>query len=69
MSIHPEMQSQNPIPMPRPQPSMVDRLRLTLREVDEGLQLNPNYLAAREFRRFLLRAIDELESKQLNAAA
>jgi hypothetical protein len=48
---------------------MVDRLRLTLREVDEGLQLNPNYLAAREFRRFLLRAIDELESKQLNAAA
>ena len=63
------MQSQNPIPIPRQNPPLIDRLRATLREVDEGLQSNPDYLAAREFRNFLIRAIDDLESKQFHNAA
>ena len=63
------MQSQNPIPMPRQHPPLIDRLRQTLREVDETLELNPDYLAAREFRNFLVRAIEDIEAKELNAAA
>lgn len=63
------MQPQNPIQMPRQHPTLIDRLRATLREVDEGLQLRPDYLAAREFRRFLIGAIRDIESKQLDTAA
>ena len=63
------MQSQNPIPMPRQHPALIDRLRQTLREVDESLELNPDYLAAYEFRRFLVRAIEDIESKQWGVAA
>lgn len=63
------MQSQNPIPMPHQHPALIDRLRATLREVDEGLESNPQHLAAREFRRFLVNAIYDLESRQLDAAA
>ena len=55
--------------MPRQHPVLIDRLRLTLREVDESLELNPDYLAAREFRSFLMRAIDDIESKQCGIAA
>lgn len=63
------MQSQNTISMPRQHPALIDRLRATLREVDEGLELRPDHLAAREFRRFLVNAIHDLEAKQFDAAA
>ena len=59
----------NPVQNPTQHPALIDRLRQTLREVDESLELNPNYLAAREFRNFLVRAIDDLESRELNTAA
>lgn len=63
------MQSQNVVSMPRPHPPLIDRLRVTLQEVDEGLAANPNHTAAREFRRFLIGAISDLESKQFDTAA
>ena len=64
------MQSQNLLSMPRQQqPSLIDRLRATLREVDEGLETRPDYLAAREFRNFLINAIHDIESKQMETAA
>ncbi len=63
------MRSLSPIPTPRQNPALIDRLRASLRVIDKDLESNPNHLAAHEFRRFLVRAIDEIESKQLNAAA
>ena len=62
------MPSQNTIAMPRQYPPLIDRLRATLREVDEDLQSHPNHTTAREFRRFLIGAIDDIESR-LDAAA
>jgi len=63
------MQLLKPISMPRQHTPFIDRLRATLCEVDEGLVSSPNDMAAREFRRFLLRAIDDIESKEMNVAA
>lgn len=63
------MYPQNPLPMPRQNPALIDRLRTTLREVDERLKAQPNYTAAREFRRFLVQAIDDLEGRRLDSAA
>jgi len=63
------MQSQNPILMPRRAPALIDRLRATLREVDEGLPTPPDPAVTREFRRFLVRAIDDLEEKHYDTAA
>jgi hypothetical protein len=63
------MQSQNPILMPRRSPALIDRLRATLREMDEGLPTAPDPAVAREFRRFLVRAIDDLQEKQFDTAA
>ncbi|HEY5055319.1 MAG TPA: hypothetical protein VII58_04120 [Acidobacteriaceae bacterium] len=63
------MHPQNVVAMPRQQPALIDRLRATLREVNEDLETRPDYLAAREFRHFLVGAIHDLESKQLDTAA
>lgn len=52
-----------------PQPTLLDRLHATLREVDEGLALRPDYKAGQEFRRFLVQAIDVIEAKQVETAA
>jgi hypothetical protein len=67
--IHIDMQSQNPFLMPRQSPALVDRLRATLREIDEGLPTRPDPAVAREFRLFLVRAIDDLEDKHFDTAA
>lgn len=63
------MQSQNPILMPRRSPALIDRLRATLREIDSGVPTQADPAVAREFRQFLVRAIDDLEEKHFDTAA
>ena len=56
-------------PQRRVPPALIDRLRVTLDEVDQSLALRPDYAAAREFRKFLVGAIADIEARQFAAAA
>ena len=53
----------------RPTPALIDRLRATLDEVDQSLQVRPDYSAAREFRKFLIGAIEDVQASQFDTAA
>jgi len=50
----------------RPAPALIDRLRVTLDEIDQSLAVRPDYPAAREFRKFLIGAIEDIRARQFD---